>query len=121
MDPGHWEDHLLRRRRAYNRLMEEIMQRDEVLARLRERFPMLRTQFGIGSLALFGSVARGDSGPGSDVDLLVTFEGEPTFARYMGLKEDLEALLGCPVDLVTPGGLKSRIRERVFAELLHVA
>ena len=97
------------------------MQREEVLARLSERLPLLQTQFGVGALALFGSVARGDAGPGSDIDLLVTFEGEPTFAGYMGLKEDLEALLGCPVDLVTPGGLKLRIRERVLAELLHVA
>ena len=97
------------------------MQREEVLARLRERLPLLRAQYGIESLALFGSVAREDARPDSDIDLLVTFEGAPTFAGYMGLKEDLEALLGCPVDLVTPGGLKARIREKVFAELFHVA
>ena len=51
----------------------------------------------------------------------MSFKGDPTFAGYMGVKEDLEALLGCPVDLVTPASLKARIRDRVLAECLNVA
>ncbi len=91
-----------------------------VLDRLEQRLPELQTRYGVASLGLFGSVAKDTEGPDSDVDLLVEFIGEPTFARYMGLKEDLEALLARRVDLVTTTGLKPRIRERVLAELIHV-
>ncbi len=95
--------------------------REQVLAELRRDFPELRERFGVASLGLFGSVARNEDGPASDIDLLVAFQGEPTFARFMGLKEALEQRLGRRVDLVTAVGLKARIRERVLAELLHVA
>lgn len=100
---------------------EDVVRRDEVLSQLKESFPRLQVRHGVASLGLFGSVARDEAGPESDVDLLVSFTGEPTFAAYMGLKEDLELLLGCRVDLVTPAGLKPRIRDRVLSELLHVA
>ena len=97
------------------------MIRAQVMNKLRERLPGLQTRYGITSLGLFGSVARDEEGPHSDVDLLVGFLGDPTFARYMGLQEELEALLERKVDLVTTTGLKPRIRDRVLAELLDVA
>ena len=56
---------------------------------------------GVRSLLLFGSAARGEAGPDSDVDLLVEFEGAPSFDRYMGLRIFLEDQLGRPVDLIT--------------------
>jgi predicted nucleotidyltransferase len=92
-----------------------------VVEQLRQRFPLLQARFAVVSLSLFGSVARGEAKDGSDIDVLVAFSGDPTFAGYMGLKEDLESFLGCPVDLVTLSSLKPRIRNRVLAELLHVA
>jgi uncharacterized protein len=95
--------------------------RAQVMDKLRERLPGLQARYGITTLGLFGSVARDEEGPHSDVDLLVGFSGDPTFARYMGLKEELEALLERKVDLVTTTGLKARIRDRVLAELLDVA
>ena len=97
------------------------MIRAVVLDKLEQRLPELQARYGVSSLGLFGSVAKDTEGPDSDVDLLVEFTGEPTFARYMGLKEDLEALLVRRVDLVTTTGLKPRIRDRVLAELLDVA
>jgi len=51
-------------------------------------------------LELFGSAAREDFGPESDLDFLVEFEATPDLKNYFGLKEDLEALFGRPVDLV---------------------
>ena len=96
------------------------MIRAVVLDKLEQRLPELQVRYGVASLGLFGSVAKDAEGPDSDVDILVEFTGEPTFARYMGLKEDLEALLVRRVDLVTTTGLKPRIRERVLAELIHV-
>ena len=76
---------------------------------------------GAKSLAVFGSAARGQAGPESDVDLLVEFEGRATFDRYMALKDYLEELLGCRVDLVTRNALKARLRPRVEEEAVYVA
>lgn len=78
------------------------------------------TRFGVKSLALFGSVARDEGRPDSDVDVLVEFEGRATFDRYMGLKFFLEGLFNCPVDLVTHKALKPRIRPVVEQEAIYV-
>ncbi len=92
---------------------------DEVLATLRAHRPELHG-LGVRSLALFGSVARGEEGPDSDVDLLVEFEPPLGFDRYMDAKFRLEALLGRPVDLVTTRGLKPELRATVEREALRV-
>lgn len=97
------------------------MNRDEVVRIVRRAVPELSVRYGFLHLDLFGSFARDEAGPESDVDILVTFLGEPTFASYMGLKEDLAMLLNRDVDLVPSTGLKPRIREAVLAELLRVA
>ena len=76
--------------------------------------------FGVKSLAIFGSVARGEATPKSDIDILVEFHGRSTFRQYMELKFFLEELLGCPVDLVTPKSIKPRMRPYVEREALHV-
>lgn len=60
------------------------------------------------SVAVFGSVARGDDRPGSDVDFLVDFEPGSSLFDLMDLQEDLEQLLGVSVDVVSVGGLKER-------------
>ncbi|MBO1437815.1 nucleotidyltransferase family protein [Meiothermus sp. CFH 77666] len=75
-------------------------------------------EYGVVRLEMFGSAARGDAGPGSDVDLLVRFAPGvslgPWLSRYFELKERLEALLGRKVDLITDGGqLKPRFLEAI--------
>lgn len=95
------------------------MERDEVLAALRAHQAEIAT-FGVRSLAVFGSVARDEAGPASDVDVLVEFEPPATFDRYMGLKLYLEDLLGVRVDVVTPRGLKPRLRPVVEREAVFV-
>ena len=70
------------------------MRRDDVLERLNLHREELRTRFGVGSIALFGSYARDEARPDSDVDLLVEFERPPTFLSYMDLIDYLEQLLG---------------------------
>ena len=57
--------------------------------------------FGVKSLAIFGSNARDEAKPGSDLDVLVEFQGKATFSRYIKLRFYLQDLIGCPVDLVT--------------------
>ncbi len=59
---------------------------------------------------VFGSIARGDAGPASDVDFLVDFGPEASLLDQVGLTQDLEALLGMPVDLISTGGLRPRHR-----------
>jgi hypothetical protein len=76
---------------------------------------------GVKSLELFGSLARGEARPDSDVDLLVEFEGAPTFDRFMDLKFFLEDLLVRRVDLVTRAALKPRMRSIVEKESIRVA
>ncbi len=78
-------------------------------------------QLGVKSLALFGSAVREDLRPDSDVDILVEFDGPATFDRYIELKFRLEALLGRPVDLVTPRALKPRLRPYVEREAIRVS
>lgn len=60
------------------------------------------------AVALFGSVARGDDTPASDIDFLVEFEYGSSLFDLMHLEEELSALLGVPVDVVSVGGLKPR-------------
>ena len=95
------------------------MKRDEILQSLaahRREF----AKFGVKSLAIFGSVARDEARPDSDVDVLVEFERPATFDQYMNLKFYLEDLLGCSVDLVTRKGLRAQLRPYVEKEALYV-
>ena len=75
---------------------------------------------GVKSLALFGSVARGEAGPDSDVDLLIEIVRPMGFFRFFAIQERIEQILGRSVDLVTPESLKSRLRERVLREAVPV-
>jgi len=96
------------------------MNRQAILDRLNAEAPVLKRKYAVKSLAVFGSMARGDDHEGSDVDILVTFEGPATFDNFMGLKLDLEDLLGRKVDLGTPNTLRPEMRARVEKDLLHV-
>ncbi len=81
-------------------------------------------KYGIAELSVFGSVARGDAQPGSDVDLLyLRAPGNDLGMSYFALQEDLEKLFGRPVDLVSKDGLHRVIREQVLsdAQILYAA
>ena len=80
----------------------------------------MATEFGVTRLALFGSAARDEAGPRSDVDILVDFDGPATSKRYFGVQFDLEDLLGCPVDLVTDKALRSELRPYIEREAIGV-
>jgi predicted nucleotidyltransferase len=79
------------------------MNRDEVIGVLSSHRRELKERFGVSSLALFGSVARDEAGPESDVDLLVEFRETPGLSEYMGLKFWLEDRLGRQVNRYTEG------------------
>jgi predicted nucleotidyltransferase len=75
-------------------------------------------RFGVRSLGLFGSVARGQGTAASDLDFIVDLEN-PTFDAYMGLMEFLEELFERPVDLVLANTLKPRLREPILRDTVH--
>lgn len=95
--------------------------RKQVLATLAARREELAARFGVRTLSLFGSAARDELQPGSDVDVLVEFAGPASYEGYFSLKDFLESLLGRRVDLVTEGGLKPRVRRHVERDLVRVA
>ncbi len=80
----------------------------------------VRARFGVQSLAMFGSTARSQTGPESDLDVLVEFAGRPTFDNYTGLKLFLEQLFGVSVDLAIQSDLRPEMRSRIAAEALTV-
>lgn len=95
-------------------------QQHAMLERLRRHQPVLAARFGVVQLALFGSAARGDAQAGSDVDVLVSFDGPATSKRYFGVQFYLEDVLGCPVDLVTDKALRAELKPQVQREALRV-
>jgi predicted nucleotidyltransferase len=96
------------------------MGRDDVLSVLSAHRSDL-DGFGVQSLRLFGSVAREEASADSDVDLLVSFQGKPTFSSFMKLRIFLEDLLGAKVDLVTESGLRDAVRPYVEKDAIRVA
>ena len=96
------------------------MNRAQTLQLLTQHKPVLIRQFGVTQLAVFGSTARDAAGPGSDIDILVDFDGPATSDRYFGVQFYLEDLLGRPVDLVTEKALRSELRPFIEKEALRV-
>jgi predicted nucleotidyltransferase len=94
--------------------------KDQVAERLAAHTEELRS-LGVRSLDLFGSTARGDARPDSDVDLLVEFNEVPGLVGYVRIQHRLQEILGRRVDLVMASGLKPRLRERVLSEARRVA
>ncbi len=96
------------------------MRRDDVLAVLRVHREELR-RFGVVSLILFGSVARDQAGPESDVDFLVELKRPAGYFTLVRLQEHLEHLLKARVDLLTPGALNDMLRQRIAHESVRAA
>jgi hypothetical protein len=89
---------------------------EEIIKEKREEILQIAARRGAYNLRIFGSVARGDAGPDSDLDLLVDMQPGKGLLDMGGLLMDLQDLLGCRVDVVTEKGLRGRIRERVLRE-----
>ena len=81
------------------------------------------TALHIRSLSVFGSVARNETGPNSDVDILVEFneDAQVGLFHFIAVKQLLESILHCSVDLGTPDSLREPIREHVLKEAIRVA
>ena len=91
------------------------MRRADLIERLATMKPWLQS-LGIVRLRLFGSHARDEAGPNSDIDLIADFATPPSLLELIGVEQELAARLGAPVDLATSAGLKPRVRDRIEAE-----
>jgi predicted nucleotidyltransferase len=94
--------------------------RATIPADLAARIRALGARFGVRNIRVFGSVARGEAGPDSDIDLLVDYvPGHGGFA-FVEFCEQVEALFGRRVDVVTERSLHPRIRDRVLLQALPI-
>jgi uncharacterized protein len=75
-------------------------------------------KFGVRRIGLFGSLARGEGKDSSDLDFVVDFERK-TFDNYMDLKEFLENLFKCSIDLVMVDAIKPRLKPIILNETLY--
>ena len=92
----------------------------EVRAELAALKPQLQEEYPIGDLGIFGSYARGEQQPESDLDVVVTFEQPVTLFDLVRLEEELTRRLGVTVDLVTGDSLKPRVEARVADDVVYV-
>lgn len=96
------------------------MNSKEALAILKRLKPELAKNFGVTRLALFGSTVRNEAGEGSDIDIVVAFDGPATSSRYFGVQFLLEDELGSSVDLVTDKAMRSELRPFIEREAINV-
>ena len=80
-------------------------------------------RYGVKSIRLFGSFARGDVAPGSDMDLLVEFEPSAHVGlfEFIHLRNELSEILGCKVDLATPNALHKTMKDEILREAIRAA
>ncbi len=92
------------------------MKLDESIQARREIILQIARRHGVGQVRVFGSVARGEATENSDLDLLIDVTGPTTPWFPGGLVTELEALLGCRVDVVETNALREELRDRVLQE-----
>ena len=92
--------------------------RNDVLNKLRQLKDELALRYHVKSIGLFGSVARGEQAPGSDIDILVEFDPAIGLLKFIELEEFLSDRLGRKVDLVSRKALKPQIGRVVLSELV---
>lgn len=89
---------------------------DPKLQAKRSEILAIATRYGARDVRVFGSRARGEAKPDSDLDLLIKLEAGRTLLDIVAIKQDLEDLLACKVDVVTEGAVSRFIRNEVLAE-----
>jgi len=98
------------------------MNKQEIITKIRANRALLE-EFSVKSISVFGSAVRDELRPESDVDILVEFHSNARIGlfTFVHFKNQLNDLLGCPVDLVTPDALYPALKEEILGEAVHVA
>lgn len=92
----------------------------EIMAWLEDHKLVLQERYRVKELGIFGSYVRDEQTELSDVDILVEFSQTPSLLKFINLENYLSDHLGIKVDLVHKAGLKSRIGERILAEVVYL-
>ena len=100
--------------------MRDLETLERYKAALREQLPALAERFRVRALAIFGSYVRQEQREGSDLDVLVAFEEEPSLLTFIALENHLTDSLGVKVDLVMEDALKPVLGKRILRELVPV-
>ena len=93
--------------------------KEDILALLKEELPNLRKEYGVDTLAVFGSYVRDEQKEGSDIDILVEFVETVDFIEFMRLEFHLTDILGRKVDLVTPDALRPIMRDDILESAVY--
>ena len=88
----------------------------QLLLSKRQEIMQIASRNGAYNVRVFGSVARSEARPDSDVDFLVNLEANRSLMNLARLLRELQTLLDCPVDVVTEAGLRPRLRSQVLKE-----
>jgi predicted nucleotidyltransferase len=91
----------------------------DIMTMLKEELPNLRGEYGVDTLAVFGSYARGEQNEDSDIDILVEFVETVDFFEFMRLEFHLTDLLAIKVDLVTPDALRPIMRDDILESAVY--
>lgn len=97
--------------------MFEPINRPMKLQEIQQKITPLLQRSGIEYAGIFGSVARGEATEDSDIDILVKFQGSPTFSAYLELDNDLRKELGQDIDLLTEGSVSKFLRPQIERDL----
>jgi predicted nucleotidyltransferase len=93
---------------------------EELRSRYRQQILVLAEKRGAHNIRVFGSIARGEQRPDSDIDFLVDFEPGRSLLDLTGLLLDLEGTLGCKVDVVSSRGLRPRLASEVTRDAVSL-
>ena len=97
------------------------LDRDEVVARLGASLPDLQARYGVARLGIFGSVARNEAGPESDLDLVAEFVPNVVLGfRFFDLERELSEMVGRHAEIATLDGMNRYVRATVERDLIYV-
>lgn len=96
------------------------MKIDEILKEKRDEILNIATRYGARKIRIFGSILRGETKPNSDIDFLVELEPGRSLLDIIAIKQDLEDLLGCKVDVVTEAAVSPYIRNEVLSQAVSL-
>ena len=96
------------------------MNKEEILKKIKERLPVLKEQYHVKEIGIFGSATKGEETENSDIDILVEFSIPIGFFNFIRLENFLSEILGKKVDLVTKKAIKPVIKEEILKETVYV-
>lgn len=93
---------------------------NEIILKLKSEKNNLLKKYKVIKLGIFGSVARGDDLPDSDVDILIEFNEVPGMIEFFSTEEYLENLLNRKIDLVRENAIRPELKDSIMSEVIYI-